>query len=163
MEGFYIVTGGVSGLGEETSRVLFQSGACVSLFDRDDKKGEELVQRWNKMKTANPTFGEVFFIKVDVTSEVDVKNAIRESLKKFGEKKQWYQRRVRESLKLDLHGSKEIPNNTAHGYCFRLLSLSRKKSVIASFRSGHTTIYRHVKSTRSRRKFFCSTRLRRKC
>eukprot|EP01126_Amoeba_proteus_P021209 TRINITY_DN2149_c0_g1_i10.p1 TRINITY_DN2149_c0_g1~~TRINITY_DN2149_c0_g1_i10.p1 ORF type:complete len:287 (+),score=46.00 TRINITY_DN2149_c0_g1_i10:291-1151(+) len=85
MEGFYIVTGGVSGLGEETSRVLFQSGACVSLFDRDDKKGEELVQRWNKMKTANPTFGEVFFIKVDVTSEVDVKNAIRESLKKFGE------------------------------------------------------------------------------
>lgn len=40
----FIVTGGVSGLGEHTARYLLKKGANVVLFDRNAKRGNALVQ-----------------------------------------------------------------------------------------------------------------------
>lgn len=60
----YIVTGGASGLGEETAKQLFLKGANVSILDRDPKRGQKIVAEWSTLKE-----GGVLFSQVDVTKE----------------------------------------------------------------------------------------------
>lgn len=62
-----IVTGGASGLGEDTARLLFFKGVNVSLFDRDAKRGEKIVAEWSSVTEKGK--GRVIFSKVDVTKE----------------------------------------------------------------------------------------------
>lgn len=69
-----IVTGGASGLGQATVELLVEKGAKVLIFDLDEEKGEQLVQRLG---------GQVLFQKVNVTDETSVKSAIDTGVKKF--------------------------------------------------------------------------------
>ena len=69
------VTGGASGLGEETVRQLHAKGASVAIADMD-------VER---MESLNTELKERFFyISCDVTSEEEVKNAIEKTVAHFG-------------------------------------------------------------------------------
>jgi len=68
-----IVTGGASGLGEATTRMLAKRGVKVAIFDLNDEQGKAIAAET----------GGAFF-KVDVTSEDSVASAIAEAEAKHG-------------------------------------------------------------------------------
>src|SRR6185369_13198877 len=59
----FIVTGGASGLGEGTARMLVANGAKVVIADLQADKGEALVKELGEGKAA--------FVKCDVSQEAD--------------------------------------------------------------------------------------------
>jgi len=63
----FIVTGGGSGLGEATVRILTDAGGKAVIADVNEEKGEAL---------ANEIGGKTAFTKTDVTSEEDVQKAV---------------------------------------------------------------------------------------
>ena len=65
-----IVTGGASGLGEATARMLSSVGANVAIFDLDEKKGLAVSEKINSD-----------FYKVDVTDTNSVNQAVSSFLK----------------------------------------------------------------------------------
>jgi len=70
-----LVTGGASGLGEASVVALVKKGARAAIIDVDAEKGEKLAA----------TIGSgAMFIKTDVTSEVDVRNAVQKTVEAFG-------------------------------------------------------------------------------
>ncbi len=71
-----VVTGGASGLGEATTRMLVANGAKVLILDVNMEKGKALEAELGK--------GNVIFDKTDVTSESQVKEALERALKTFG-------------------------------------------------------------------------------
>ena len=70
-----LVTGGASGLGEASITELVKKGARVVIVDIDSDKGEKLA--------ANIGEGAIF-VKTDVTSEADVRQAIQKAVDAFG-------------------------------------------------------------------------------
>ena len=70
----FIVTGGASGLGEGTARMLAGAGANVVIADLQVDKGEALAKELGQ-KTR--------FVKCDVTSESDGQAAVDAALKNF--------------------------------------------------------------------------------
>ena len=62
-----IVTGGISGLGVATSRLLFELGAKVVAIDINQEKGEAFAAEFGD---------ELVFHKANVTDEVEVQAAI---------------------------------------------------------------------------------------
>ena len=70
-----LVTGGASGLGEASITELVKKGARVVIVDIDSDKGEKLA--------ANIGAGAIF-VKTDVTSEADVRQAIQKTVDAFG-------------------------------------------------------------------------------
>ncbi len=70
-----LVTGGASGLGEATVRELAARGAKAVIFDLDEGRGEKL---------ARETGENVLFVRCDVTGEDSVRQAIQQSLDRFG-------------------------------------------------------------------------------
>ncbi|MCE7065427.1 3-hydroxyacyl-CoA dehydrogenase [Dyadobacter sp. CY326] len=70
-----IITGGASGLGEATVRSFVESGANVVILDLNEAAGEALQAEF---------FDKIIFIKADVSSEVDVQNAVDLALETFG-------------------------------------------------------------------------------
>lgn len=70
-----VVTGGASGLGAATVRELAARGAKIIIADLDAAKGESL---------AAETPERVGFVPTDVTSEADVRLAIKEAVNRFG-------------------------------------------------------------------------------
>lgn len=70
-----LVTGGASGLGEATVLELAGIGARVVAIDMDAVKGE---------KMAATAGNDVIFVQADVTSEDDIRRAIRETVDRFG-------------------------------------------------------------------------------
>jgi len=71
----FIVTGGASGLGEGTVKVLAEGGANVVIADLQSDKGQALAQSLGK---------QAQFVRTDVTSEEDGKAAVVLALKQFG-------------------------------------------------------------------------------
>ena len=71
----FIVTGGASGLGEATARVLVEGGANVLIADLQPEKGQALAQSLGR---------QARFLRTDVTSEDDGKAAVAQALKEFG-------------------------------------------------------------------------------
>lgn len=69
-----IVTGGASGLGEATARFLSNSGAAITIFDRDADKGHAVAAG-----LTNAAFAEV-----DVTSEDSVAAGVALAAKAMG-------------------------------------------------------------------------------
>ena len=71
----FIITGGGSGLGAATAQAIVAAGGNVVLADVNPAQGEACAQRLS---------AKARFVKADVTSEADVKNAIATALKDFG-------------------------------------------------------------------------------
>ena len=71
-----LVTGGASGLGAETVRQLVKAGWKVAIVDMNDENGETILQEVGK--------DSAIFIKLDVTDEGAVKQAIATTVEKFG-------------------------------------------------------------------------------
>jgi len=71
----FIVTGGASGLGEATARMLVEGGANVVIADLQVEKGQALVQSLGK---------QTRFIKTDITNEEDGKAAVALAGKELG-------------------------------------------------------------------------------
>jgi NAD(P)-dependent dehydrogenase (short-subunit alcohol dehydrogenase family) len=70
-----LVTGGASGLGEATVRLLVGKGANVVIADLNEQRGSALVEELG---------ASVRFIKTDVTSEADVQAAVNLPIDSFG-------------------------------------------------------------------------------
>ena len=73
-----MITGAGGGLGSEMARVLSRHGARVWLLDLDGGKGQAAA---DEIRAAG---GEAWFVKMDVTSEEDWKNAIHEATETCG-------------------------------------------------------------------------------
>jgi NAD(P)-dependent dehydrogenase (short-subunit alcohol dehydrogenase family) len=70
-----IVTGGASGLGEATTRLLVANGANVVILDLNETQGNALAEE----------LGEpVRFVRTNVTDEADVQTAINMAIGTFG-------------------------------------------------------------------------------
>ncbi|MBZ5520701.1 MAG: SDR family NAD(P)-dependent oxidoreductase [Acidobacteriia bacterium] len=70
-----LVTGGASGLGAATARMLAAQGARVIIADINDKAGSELAQELGT---------NVAFIRTDVTQEKDVAAAMQQAANRHG-------------------------------------------------------------------------------
>ena len=68
----FIVTGGASGLGEGTARMLVANGAKVVIADMQVEKGEAIVQDLGKANAA--------FVKCDVSQEADGEAAVAKAV-----------------------------------------------------------------------------------
>nr|CAI5856768.1 unnamed protein product [Callosobruchus analis] len=74
--GVSLVTGGASGLGKATVERLVQQGCKVVLCDLPTSKGSEVAKNLGE--------DSVIFAPANVTSEEDVKNALKMTKEKFG-------------------------------------------------------------------------------
>jgi NAD(P)-dependent dehydrogenase (short-subunit alcohol dehydrogenase family) len=70
-----LVTGGASGLGETSVLELVRKGARAVIIDVDVEKGEKL---------ASNIGANAIFVKTDITSETDVRQAIQKAIEAFG-------------------------------------------------------------------------------
>jgi len=70
-----LITGGVSGLGEATSRRLHLLGANVVMVDLNEERGRSLSQELGE---------RAFFVKGDVTNSQDVRGAVEVAVQRFG-------------------------------------------------------------------------------
>ena len=73
-----IVTGGGSGIGRETSLLFAEEGARVVVADVNEKSGVETVEEIKR------TGNEGFFVKLDVSSREQAKQAVRDVLDRYG-------------------------------------------------------------------------------
>src|SRR5262245_35973931 len=73
--GTFIVTGGVSGLGEGTARMLAAGDANVVIADLQEDKGKALAKELG---------GKARFVKCDVTTEADGQAVVDQAVKAFG-------------------------------------------------------------------------------
>jgi len=69
-----LVTGGASGLGEATVKMLYENGARVAILDVDKAMGTKL-----KSELGN----QAIFIKTDITDELSVQSALDIVMKEF--------------------------------------------------------------------------------
>ena len=69
----FLVTGGASGLGAATARMAAENGGKVMIADMQADVGEKLAKELGGR-----------FVKTDVTSEADAKNAVEKTLKELG-------------------------------------------------------------------------------
>ena len=70
-----IITGGASGLGEATARYFAANGSNVVILDLNENAGQALESEFSP---------KIKFIKTDVSSEINVQNAIDFTVKTFG-------------------------------------------------------------------------------
>jgi len=68
-----LVTGGGSGLGEATARLLAEKGARVAILDRDVRQAESVAESIDGVS-----------VEVDVSEEIAVKNALDKAAQKLG-------------------------------------------------------------------------------
>lgn len=73
-----VITGGSSGIGYETARMLLAQGAKVAFTGRDGTKGEKAVQQ-----LAQPD-REISFFKADVSKPAQCKRVICSAVKQYG-------------------------------------------------------------------------------
>jgi 3-hydroxyacyl-CoA dehydrogenase / 3-hydroxy-2-methylbutyryl-CoA dehydrogenase len=70
-----VVTGGASGLGEATVRMLVAGGAKAAIWDMDAGKGESLAAELGAYS---------FFVPVDITSGENTQEAVNKTIERFG-------------------------------------------------------------------------------
>ncbi|MDV2683648.1 3-hydroxyacyl-CoA dehydrogenase [Alkalihalophilus lindianensis] len=70
----FLVTGGSSGLGEATVRMIVKNGGNAVIVDVDEQKGTELI---------NELGDQVSFIKTDVTNDANAKQAVEHAVTTF--------------------------------------------------------------------------------
>ena len=70
-----VVSGGASGMGEHSCRLLAESGAKVSILDLQEDRGERLASELGEM---------ALFCRTDVTDPESVQAAVEKTVEKFG-------------------------------------------------------------------------------
>jgi NAD(P)-dependent dehydrogenase (short-subunit alcohol dehydrogenase family) len=73
-----IVTGGASGIGEATAKLLAREGAKVAIVDIDDENGKRAASEIVKAK------GAAAFWHMDISQETQVKETFADIFKKYG-------------------------------------------------------------------------------
>jgi NAD(P)-dependent dehydrogenase (short-subunit alcohol dehydrogenase family) len=73
-----VVTGGSSGIGLETARVLCRAGAKVLIAARNPERGESVV------RVLREEGGEVLFVPTDVSRSEDVRRLVATALERWG-------------------------------------------------------------------------------
>jgi NAD(P)-dependent dehydrogenase (short-subunit alcohol dehydrogenase family) len=73
-----LITGGSSGIGYETARMLLAGGAKVLLIGRNEVKGEEAIRQLGGLGQKSR------FLKADVSKPVQCKKAINSAVEQFG-------------------------------------------------------------------------------
>ena len=73
-----LITGGSSGIGRATAILLAREGAAVVLTGRNQERGEEVA------KAINNDGGEAMFIRSDVRLADDCRQAVEQTLERFG-------------------------------------------------------------------------------
>ena len=71
-----VISGGASGLGEATARLIASLGGNVAILDLNEERGNKLVTALGEDNSV--------FLRTDVTDEREVKNALNNTLEKFG-------------------------------------------------------------------------------
>jgi NAD(P)-dependent dehydrogenase (short-subunit alcohol dehydrogenase family) len=71
----FLITGGGSGLGAATARLLAESGANIVIVDISRETGE---------RVATELGAQGHFVQTDVTDEASVQNAVNEAVKTYG-------------------------------------------------------------------------------
>ncbi|KAI1138445.1 NAD(P)-binding protein [Hypoxylon sp. FL0543] len=72
-----IITGAAQGMGKATAEVFLKAGAKVAICDIKEKEGEEAAAELSR-------FGEVIFVKTDISKSADVRNFIEKTVAQFG-------------------------------------------------------------------------------
>jgi NAD(P)-dependent dehydrogenase (short-subunit alcohol dehydrogenase family) len=72
-----VITGAASGIGRATALRFCEEGASVAIFDRDSRRGEEVLQQIRKRGQS------AVFFPVDVAIETQVKEAIGKTIAEF--------------------------------------------------------------------------------
>jgi NAD(P)-dependent dehydrogenase (short-subunit alcohol dehydrogenase family) len=70
-----LVSGGASGIGAETARLVLREGGKAVLADRDEAKGRALAAELG---------GAALFLSLDVTQEASWQKVVAASVKRFG-------------------------------------------------------------------------------
>ncbi|HSV31956.1 MAG TPA: SDR family oxidoreductase [Atribacteraceae bacterium] len=73
-----VVTGGASGIGEETAKAFSREGARVAILDVDSGRGDRVLQEIRKEG------GKADFFRIDLTSEPDIRVGISRIAGEFG-------------------------------------------------------------------------------
>lgn len=73
-----IVTGGASGIGEATAKLLAKEGASIALLDIDDENGKRVE---GEIRASG---GTVFFWHMNIASEAEVETVFRKVSEKYG-------------------------------------------------------------------------------
>ena len=73
-----LITGGTSGIGSATAALLAQEGAAVALTGRNQERGRQVAQ------AINEAGGEALFIRSDVRFADDCRQAVEQTLERFG-------------------------------------------------------------------------------
>lgn len=72
-----LVTGGAQGIGKGITRHFLGLGMKVVIADIDEEAGRETLEEFNSL-------GELKFVRTDVSSEADAKNAVGKTIEYFG-------------------------------------------------------------------------------
>lgn len=73
-----LITGGTSGIGESTAVLFAKEGASVAITGRNEKRGQAIIEQ---ILTAG---GKAVFIRSDVRKMEDCRQAVEETVHKFG-------------------------------------------------------------------------------
>lgn len=73
-----LITGGNSGIGSATAALFAKEGAAVAITGRNKERGEQVVQ------AINDAGGEAMFLKADVRFADDCRQAVEQTLERFG-------------------------------------------------------------------------------
>jgi len=73
-----LITGGTSGIGEDTAKLFAEAGAKVVIAGRREAEGKAVVDAIRK------NGGEAMFVKTDVSKTADVKALVQKTVEKYG-------------------------------------------------------------------------------
>ncbi|KAI0378531.1 hypothetical protein F5Y04DRAFT_146546 [Hypomontagnella monticulosa] len=72
-----IITGAAQGMGKATVEVFLKAGAKVVMCDIKEKEGQEVAAELAR-------FGEVIFVRADISNSADVQNLVAKTVAQFG-------------------------------------------------------------------------------
>ncbi|MGB3715599.1 MAG: glucose 1-dehydrogenase [Candidatus Promineifilaceae bacterium] len=73
-----IITGGASGIGRATSRLLAREGASIAILDLNEKGGRALAEEIELL------FGQALFVAADVSKSSDCEHAVDRVVERYG-------------------------------------------------------------------------------